>query len=263
MKSKHSDFNEDSSELLPSPRPKSCCHHRNVNWKVHVFIFHMISDKIVLLKLHICQVMPFCGILDSRQIKKKKIFLTTVHLDMTAWLLLFHSFVQPLDLALSGHAAAIINGEIFISGGFNCKYECLVSTCLYHPERGTIYLADMTYDRAQHCMEALQSHLYVAGGVCNLRKFYTDQLVCEVYDTVADCWTTFASLPMPHVGAASIVMEEKIYVLGGYCQDDYSESALVHRFDPIMQRWETMGKLPGAVTDIRACLMHLPQHLRQ
>lgn len=195
--------------------------------------------------------------------KKIYIFLTTVHLDMTAWLLLFHSFVQPLDLALSGHAAAIINGEIFISGGFNCKYECLVSTCLYHPERGTIYLADMTYDRAQHCMEALQSHLYVAGGVCNLRKFYTDQLVCEVYDTVADCWTTFASLPMPHVGAASIVMEEKIYVLGGYCQDDYSESALVHRFDPIMQRWETMGKLPGAVTDIRACLMHLPQHLRQ
>uniref|UniRef100_A0AAX7UTR6 BACK domain-containing protein n=2 Tax=Astatotilapia calliptera TaxID=8154 RepID=A0AAX7UTR6_ASTCA len=178
--------------------------------------------------------------------------------DTDSW-----SFVQPLDLALSGHAAAIINGEIFISGGFNCKYECLVSTCLYHPERGTIYLADMTYDRAQHCMEVLQSHLYVAGGVCNLRKFYTDQLVCEVYDTVADCWTTFASLPMPHVGAASIVMEEKIYVLGGYCQDDYSESALVHRFDPIMQRWETMGKLPGAVTDIRACLMHLPQHLRQ
>ncbi|XP_006808602.1 kelch-like protein 33 [Neolamprologus brichardi] len=178
--------------------------------------------------------------------------------DTDSW-----SFVQPLDLALSGHAAAIIDGEIFISGGFNCKYECLVSTCLYHPERGTIYLADMTYDRAQHCMEALQSHLYVAGGVCNLRKFYTDQLVCEVYDIVADCWTTFASLPMPHVGAASIVMEEKIYVLGGYCQDDYSESALVHRFDPIMQRWETMGKLPGAVTDIRACLMHLPQHLRQ
>lgn len=178
--------------------------------------------------------------------------------DTDSW-----SYVQPLDQALSGYAVNVTNGGIFISGGFNCKYVCLVSMFLYHPETGTTYLADMTHDRAQHCMEALQGHLYVAGGVCNLRKFYTDQQACEVYDPVADSWTAFASLPVPHVGAASAVLEEKIYILGGYCQDDYSESGLVHRFNPSTQRWENMGKLPGAVTDIRACLMRLPQHLRQ
>ena len=133
---------------------------------------------------------------------------------------------------------------------------------LYHPERGTVYLADMTHDRAQHCMEALRGHLYVAGGVCNLRKFYTDQLACEVYDPVADAWAEFASLPVAHVGAASGVLEEKIYVLGGYCQDDYSECGVVHRFDPSRQRWESTGKVPGAVTDIKACLLCLPRHLR-
>ncbi|XP_070849313.1 kelch-like protein 33 [Chaetodon trifascialis] len=172
------------------------------------------------------------------------------------------SFVRPLDQALSGHAVTVTDGGIFISGGFNCKYECLVSMFLYHPERGTTYLADMAHDRAQHCMEPLRGHLYVAGGMCNLRKFYTDQLACEVYDNVADSWTAFASLSIPHVGAASVVLEEKIYVLGGYCQDDYSESSLVHRFNPSTQQWENMGKLPGAVTDIRACLLRLPQHFR-
>lgn len=174
----------------------------------------------------------------------------------------FLSFVHPLHQALSGHAVTAIDGGIFISGGFNCKYECLSSMFLYHPERGTTYLADMANDRALHCMEPLRGHLYVAGGVCNLRKFYTDQKACEVYDPVADSWTTFTSLSVPHVGAASAVLEGKIYILGGYCQDDYSESGLVHRFDPSMQRWENMGKLPGAVTDIRACLLRLPQHLR-
>ncbi|KAM9426027.1 kelch-like protein 33 [Pholidichthys leucotaenia] len=173
------------------------------------------------------------------------------------------SFVCPLDQALSGYAATVTNGGIFISGGFNSKYECLVSMFLYHPERGTTYLADMSHDRAQHCMEALRGHLYVAGGVCNLRKFYTDQQACEEYDPVDDSWTAFAPLPVPHVGAASAVLEEKIYVMGGYCQDDYSESGLVHRFDPSMQQWENMGRLPGAVTDIRACLLWLPEHLRQ
>ncbi|XP_071767049.2 kelch-like protein 33 [Centroberyx gerrardi] len=178
--------------------------------------------------------------------------------DSDSW-----SYVQPLDQALSGQAVTVVDGEIFISGGFNCKYECLVSMFLYHPERGTTYLADMTQDRAQHCMEALRGHLYVAGGVCNLRKFYTDQQACEVYDLAADCWSAFTSLPVPHVGAASAVLEEKIYILGGYCQEDYSESGLVHRYDPSTQRWENMGKMPGAITDIRACLLSLPQHLRQ
>ncbi|XP_034006104.1 kelch-like protein 33 [Trematomus bernacchii] len=177
--------------------------------------------------------------------------------DTDSW-----SFTQPLDQSLSGHAATVLDGRIFISGGFNCKYMCLVSMFLYHPERGTTYLADMTHDRAQHCMEPLRGHLYAAGGVCNLRTFYTDQQACEVYDPVVDSWTAFASLPVPHVGAASAVLEEKIYVLGGYCQDDYSESGLVHRFEPITQRWETMGKLPGAATDIRACLLRLPPHFR-
>ncbi|XP_054914706.1 kelch-like protein 33 [Poeciliopsis prolifica] len=177
--------------------------------------------------------------------------------DSNSW-----SLVHPLDQALSGYGVSAINGGIFISGGFNCKYVCLVSVFLYHPERGSVYLADMSYDRALHCMEALRGRLYVAGGLCNLRKFYTDQLACEVYDPVTDSWADFSSLPVPHVGSASAVLEEKLYVLGGYCQDDYSESGLVHRFDPGLQRWETMGKLPGAVTDIKACLLHLAQQFR-
>ncbi|XP_068444064.1 kelch-like protein 33 [Clinocottus analis] len=177
--------------------------------------------------------------------------------DTDSW-----SFVRPLDQALSGHAVTVMDGGIFISGGFDCKYVCLVSMFLYHPERGATYLADLSHDRAQHCMEPLRGRLYVAGGVCNLREFYTDQLLCEMYDPVADSWTAFTSLPQPHVSAASAVLEGKIYVLGGYRQDDYSETGLVHRFEPSTQRWENMGKLPGAFTDIRACLLRLPQHFR-
>lgn len=179
------------------------------------------------------------------------------------FLLSFFSFAHPLDQALSGHAATVWDGEIFISGGFSCEYQCLVSMFLYHPERGTTYLAEMNQDRAQHCMEKLGSHLCVVGGMCNLRKFYTNQLACEIYNPVADSWSALTSLPIPHVGAASVVLEEKIYVLGGYCQEDYSESKLVHRYDPTTQRWQNVGKIPGPNTDIRACLLRLPAHLRQ
>ncbi|TSY83971.1 Kelch-like protein 33 [Bagarius yarrelli] len=172
------------------------------------------------------------------------------------------SFTHLLDQPLSGHAAAVWGGEIFISGGFNLKYQCLVSTFIYHPEEGTRYLADMSHDRAQHCMESLARRFYVAGGVCNMREFYTDQLSCESYDPISDAWTVFTPLPLCHVGAASAVLEGKLYVLGGYSQEDYSEARLVHRYDPGTQRWENMGKMAGPVTDIRACLLHLPAHRR-
>ena len=136
------------------------------------------------------------------------------------------------------------------------------STFRYDPTSGASPLADMASERALHCMEALPGRLYVAGGVCNLRRFYADQLACEVYHHGSDTWSAVASLPLAHVGAASAVLEEKIYILGGYSQDDYAESPLVHRFDPCTQRWQGMGTLPGAVIDIRACLLRLPQHLR-
>uniref|UniRef100_A0A4W5LN51 Si:ch211-63p21.8 n=1 Tax=Hucho hucho TaxID=62062 RepID=A0A4W5LN51_9TELE len=163
-------------------------------------------------------------------------------------------------ICCNGYAATLLDGEIFISGGFDCRYQCLTSMFLYHPERGTSYRAEMSQDRAQHCMEVLHGGggLCVVGGVCNLRTFYTDQLACEVYDTVSDSWSALTPLAIPHVGAASVVLEGKLYVLGGYCQEDYRETRLVHRYEPITQRWENMGKMPGPNTDIRACLLRLP-----
>ncbi|XP_062305757.1 kelch-like protein 33 [Osmerus eperlanus] len=172
------------------------------------------------------------------------------------------SFSRHLHQALSGCAASVLDGEIFISGGFDCRYQCLVSMFLYRPERGTTYLADMNLDRALHCMEVLGRHLYVVGGVCNSQKFYASQLSCEVYDPERDSWSSISPLTVPHVGPASAVLEGKLYVLGGYCQEDYRECKLVHRYDPSSQRWENMGSMPGPNTDIRACVLHLPQHLR-
>lgn len=175
----------------------------------------------------------------------------------------FCSFARPLDQPLSGHAAILWKGEIFISGGLDCSYKCLVSMCLYHPEKGTLYLANMAHDRALHCMESLNGRFYVAGGVSNFRKFYADQLACEVYDPAGDSWCSITPLPVPHVGAASAILEEKLYILGGYCQEDYSESRLIHRFEAITGRWLNVGKMPGPNTDIRACVFRLPDHLRK
>ncbi|XP_019961802.1 kelch-like protein 9 [Paralichthys olivaceus] len=173
------------------------------------------------------------------------------------------SFTRPLDLPLSGHVAKVLQGQILVSGGSNSDYGCLSSLFRYNPETGSTYLANMTKPRAKHCMETLGDHLYVAGGITSAEPVnIVDMLSCEVYNLQTDTWTAFASLMVPHVGAGSAVLEGKFYVLGGYSHEDYTDTNIVHRYDPTTQRWENMGKMPGPNNDVGVSLLCLPQDLR-
>lgn len=173
-------------------------------------------------------------------------------------------FTCPLDLPLSAHVAKVLHGQIFVCGGLSSNYQCLASMFRYHPETGSTYLANMAKPRAHHCMETLGDYLYVAGGITTDDNFaFFDQLACEVYNPAADSWTEFTPLQVPHVGAGSALLEGKFYVLGGYSQEDDSDTKMVHRYDPATQRWENMGKMPGPNNDLRACVLSLPPHFRQ
>uniref|UniRef100_A0A8C7WQ20 Kelch-like family member 33 n=1 Tax=Oryzias sinensis TaxID=183150 RepID=A0A8C7WQ20_9TELE len=169
------------------------------------------------------------------------------------------SLSRPLDLPLSGHVARVCQDQIIVTGGRNSESLSLASTFLYHPQTGSSPLANLTQPRAHHCMELLGERLYVAGGISSHDSMTTtDLLTCEVYSPAADSWTAFCSLPVPHVGAGSAVLEGKFYVLGGYSQEDFSDTTIVHRYDPHTQRWENMGKMPGPNNDLRASVLCLP-----
>ncbi|XP_068164742.1 kelch-like protein 9 [Antennarius striatus] len=172
-------------------------------------------------------------------------------------------YTSPIYLPQRAHAARVLQGKIFVSGGQISDTHCLSSMFQYHPETGSAYLADMAKPRANHCMEILGECLYVAGGVTMGHIInILDLLSCEVYNPVTNCWSAFPSLPVPHVGAGSTVLEGKFYVLGGYSHEEYSDTTMIHRYDPHTQRWENMGKTPGPNNDIRATLLCLPTHFR-
>ncbi|KAF7214605.1 transcript variant X1 [Nothobranchius furzeri] len=173
------------------------------------------------------------------------------------------SFTRRLDLPLSGHVAKVFKEQIFVSGGQNNDCSCLSSMFVYRPETGSTFLANMSKPRAHHCMEVLGEGIYVAGGLTTKDDgSLINQLACEVYSPAANSWTAFASLSVPHVGAGSVILEGRLYLLGGYSQEDHSDTKMVHRFDTAMQKWENIGRTPGPNNDLRACLLTLPQHLR-
>ena len=175
------------------------------------------------------------------------------------------SFTCPMSTSLTGHSAKVFNQQIFVCGGFDGAYQCRASMTLYHPERGSSGLADMSRPRGHHCMEALGGHLYVAGGVTTDDgdgAATVHQLACEAYDPALNCWTAFQALAVPHIGAASAVTEGRFYVLGGSGYRDHTNFHMVHRYDPAARRWENMGGMPGSHADIRAAILCLPPQLR-
>nr|XP_005284303.1 kelch-like protein 33 isoform X1 [Chrysemys picta bellii] len=169
---------------------------------------------------------------------------------------------SPLPAPLCGHAACTLDGAIYVSGGCDGSSECRTWLLRLCPGGPSAQLAPMLEERAGHIMEALGERLYVAGGLRWHDGGYTDQLACEVYSPGPDAWVRLSPLPQAHVGGASAVLQGELYVLGGYSQETYRDTHLVHAYQPAQGRWLMLGTLPQACADLRACVLLLPPALR-
>ena len=159
------------------------------------------------------------------------------------------------------HAAAILEGQLYVSGGCGGTGQYLASLMHYDPklEKPGTFLSPMGVPRAGHVMAALGGRLYVAGGLGETG----DLLSFEAYELRTDSWTHLAPLPSPHVGAASAVLQGELLVLGGYSHRTYALSHLIHAYCPGLGRWLCLGTLPRPRAEMPACILTLPtvQHI--
>ncbi|XP_036128178.1 kelch-like protein 33 [Molossus molossus] len=159
------------------------------------------------------------------------------------------------------HAAAVLEGRLYMTGGCNGSSQFLTSLLHYDPklEKPGTPLSPMRVPRAGHVMAALGGRLYVAGGLGETG----DLLSFEAYEPRTDSWTHLAPLPSPHVGAASAVLQGEFLVLGGYSHLTYALSHLIHAYCPGLGRWLCLGTLPRPRAEMPACILSLPtlQHI--
>lgn len=176
------------------------------------------------------------------------------------WLLLSCRLAHPLDTAVCGHAAAVLDGQIYISGGSDSHHHCLSSMWRYHPSRGCFPRSPMTVGagRAGHTILALGRRLVVAGGLQPLWIGFGDQLLCELYDPTQDSWSSFPTLPRAHLSPGGTVLDGKLYVVGGSSANTARDTKWVHCYNPKEQCWENLGAMPYPYTDLAACSLPCP-----
>ncbi|KAM9090910.1 kelch-like protein 33 isoform 1-T4 [Megaptera novaeangliae] len=154
------------------------------------------------------------------------------------------------------HAAAVLEGQLYMSGGCSGTGQYLASLLHYDPrlEKPGTLLSPMGVPRAGHVMAALGGRLYVAGGLGETG----DLLSFEAYEPRTDSWTHLTPLPSPHVGAAGAVLQGELLVLGGYSHRTYAPSHLIHAFCPGLGRWLCLGTLPRPRAEMPACILTQP-----
>nr|XP_023396429.1 kelch-like protein 33 [Loxodonta africana] len=166
-----------------------------------------------------------------------------------------------LPASCFAHAAAVLEGRLYVSGGCGETGRFLASLLHYDPklENPGTFLNPMGVPRAGHVMAALGGRLYVAGGLGETG----DLLSLEAYEPRTDSWTHLAPLPSPHVGAAGAVLQGELLVLGGYSHRTYAVSHLIHAYSPGLGRWLCLGALPRPRAEMPACILTLPtvQHI--
>jgi N-acetylneuraminic acid mutarotase len=107
------------------------------------------------------------------------------------------------------------------------------------------------------------------GGVIDGKFYVMAQLADDpghqarfaVYDPATNKWTTRTPLGLSRPGAASAVLDGKLYVMGGQrynaAHDKWDTLAITVVYDPATNRWTPQASLPSPRTDISATKVFL------
>ena len=99
--------------------------------------------------------------------------------------------VASMPQCLCNHAAAVIGGKIYVTGGDDSQESQMNSVYVYDPQAGAwAQLASMGIARRCHASAAVGGKLYVFGGWGTSGLLST----AEVYDPASDSWAQVTSL---------------------------------------------------------------------
>jgi len=125
----------------------------------------------------------------------------------------------------SQHAAVKRRERILISGGLD-QDNILDTLMEYRPEEDSWRLVSkMPQPRADHCMVVHDDMVFLVGGWRDSEEGRV--LIQEVdrYDILADTWTVETRLPCPRFHAGVTKVGSRIFVIGGFRDDDMLDRA--------------------------------------
>ncbi|XP_077301674.1 kelch-like protein 7 [Arctopsyche grandis] len=154
--------------------------------------------------------------------------------------------VAPLPVAVHSQAASVINGNIYVTGGYKLsegKLKSIREVQKYSPQTNSwSYLTPMIENRRAHKSADINGKLYVVGGAKDITLSHIASV--ESYDLDADLWTLLCNLPSPRWGTVVRLFDNKLLFIGGHDEKTYLSDVL--EYDVLNKKWCTLKSLSAA-----------------
>ena len=155
----------------------------------------------------------------------------------------------------SGFKTAVVDGKIYAIGGaiLDRQRDVEVATDLveaYDPLANRWEKrAPMPTKRKWIDPEVINGKIYAIGGEISPRhgvpladQFYRK---IEEYNPKTDTWRKLPDIPMPRFSFATVAVDKKIYLIGGYALNNgFERVTAVDVYEPSLNRWTTILPLP-------------------
>jgi N-acetylneuraminic acid mutarotase len=149
----------------------------------------------------------------------------------------------------SGHTVTVLSdGKILVTGGYSATNTVLSSVEVYDPVANT-WTTKASMSTARHFHKAIlmpDGKVLITGGAGTSASSPSYLSSVEVYDPVANTWTSKTSFTTARYRHVSILMADgKVLLAGGQTgSGTYTNSAYV--YDPVTDTWSTVGNLTVA-----------------
>ena len=121
----------------------------------------------------------------------------------------------PINTPYCFFAMTVLDDRLVIAGGLTKNGEIVKNVLFLNAGQWKDYSETPT---ARQCATAVGYHsmLIVAGGVIKVECKWTVASTTELLDTTNGCWYTCNNLPSPHKQMKAAIVNEKLYLLGGF-----------------------------------------------
>jgi Kelch motif protein len=154
----------------------------------------------------------------------------------------------PMVAARAFASAAVANGNFYVLAGFDGVAPYVVETDFFN---GSVWAtgAPIPIGHSQSKAAAVGNNIYVPGGF-NSIQFGGPLNFMQIYDTVANTWSSGLNLPQTRSGAAVAAFNGKVYIISGFTDPFPTPTNTVYEYDPVNNTYTLKAPMPGSSGNI-------------
>jgi N-acetylneuraminic acid mutarotase len=151
----------------------------------------------------------------------------------------------PMPEGGTHNSIAVLDGKIYIAGGFAGRQHTLPTSSVYSYDPATDVwkkVASLSGPRASISLTAVDGKVHAFGG----RIMGEDMSIAihEAYDPKTDSWKEAAPLPSSRDHAGIWVVDGKVHLFGGRTAGAETSTTLHQVYDPRTDKWSAAAPMP-------------------